>query len=152
MEQTLILLKPDCLQRRLVGRILSRIEDKGLNLIAMKMLRLTPALARRHYAAHIGKPFYPALEAFITGGPVVAAVVQGPDATRVVRTIVGPTSGLQAPAGTIRGDFGTSQQMNLIHAADDPEAARREIDLFFAAAAICPYQPAIAAWLRGAGE
>lgn len=131
MERTLVLLKPDCVQRRLMGRVIARLEDKGLNIIAMKMLRVTPELARRHYAEHVSKPFYPGLEAFITAAPVVAMVVEGLEAIRVVREMLGPTSGLQAPAGTIRGDFSSSRQMNLVHASDGPEAAAREIELFF---------------------
>jgi nucleoside-diphosphate kinase len=93
MERTLILLKPDCVERRLVGRILSRFEDKGFNLVAMKLIRITPDLAKRHYAEHVSKPFYPGLEAFITGGPVVAAIIEGLEAIRVVRDMLGATSG-----------------------------------------------------------
>jgi nucleoside-diphosphate kinase len=152
MERTLILFKPDCVQRRLVGRVLSRFEDKGLNVIAMKMMRITKELSGRHYAEHVSKPFYPALESFITGGPVVAAIVEGLEAIRVVREMLGPTSGLKAPAGTIRGDFSASRQMNLVHASDGPEAAAREIALYFRPEEICAYEPADAAWLRSADE
>ncbi len=152
VEQTLILFKPDCVQRRLIGRILSRFEDKGLNLIAMKMLQITPELAKKHYAEHVGKPFYPGLESFITASPVVAAIVEGLDVIGVVRGMVGPTSGLQAPAGTIRGDFSASRQMNLIHASDGPAAATREIDLYFTADEIHRYTPTITAWLKAADE
>ena len=97
MERTLILLKPDCVQRRLMGRIISRFEDKGLNLIALKMMRVTPALAKEHYAEHVQKPFYPALESFITGGPIVAAIVEGLEAIRVVREILAPPAGSRPP-------------------------------------------------------
>lgn len=152
MQQTLILFKPDCVQRRLIGRILSRFEDKGLNLVAMKMLQITPELAKQHYAEHVDKPFYPGLEAFITASPVVAAIVEGVDAIGVVRGMLGPTSGLQAPAGTIRGDFSASRQMNLIHASDGPEAAAREIDLYFTADQIHPYTPTVMPWLKAADE
>ncbi len=148
MERTFILLKPDCVQRRLSGRILARFEDKGLNIIAMKMLRVTPELSKKHYAEHVSKPFYPALEKFITGGPVVAAIIEGLEAIRVIREMLGPTSGLKAPAGTIRGDFSSSRQMNLVHASDGPEAAAREIGLYFTEAEICPYQPTIVPWLK----
>src|SRR3970282_197287 len=113
MERTLILLKPDCVQRRLMGRVIARFEDKGLNIIAMKMMRVTPELAKKHYAEHVKKDWYPALESFITGGPIVAAVVEGLEAIRVVREMLGATSGLQAAAGTIRGDFSARGQMYL---------------------------------------
>jgi nucleoside-diphosphate kinase len=152
MERTLILFKPDCVQRRLVGRILARFEDKGLNLIAMKMMRITPELAKKHYAEHVAKPWYPALEGFITGGPIVAAIIEGLEAIRVVRDMVGPTSGLKAPAGTIRGDFSSSRQMNLIHASDGPEAAAREIELYFRPEEICPFEPTLRPWLRAVDE
>jgi nucleoside-diphosphate kinase len=152
MERTLVLFKPDCLQRRLVGRLLSRFEDKGFNLVAMKLMRVTPELAARHYAEHVHKSWYPALEAFITGGPLVAAVVEGPEAIRVVRDMVGPTNGLTAPAGTIRGDFSSSRQMNLIHASDGSEAAVREIGIFFREDQIVPSEPAIRPWLRAPDE
>src|SRR2546423_1605835 len=105
MESTLILLKPDCIERRLAGRILSRFEDKGFNIIALKMLRVMPELAQKHYAEHVSKPFYPGLEKFITGSPIIAAVIEGLESIRVVREMLGPTSGLKAPSGTIRGDF-----------------------------------------------
>ena len=152
MERTLVLLKPDCVQRRLVGRLLSRFEDKGLNLVAMKLMRVTPELAKRHYAEHVKKAWYPKLEAFITSGPLVAAVVEGPQAVRVVRDMVGATNGLNAAPGTIRGDFGSSQQMNLVHASDSPEAAAREIAVFFAPEEIHAYRPALRPWLRAADE
>ena len=148
MERTLVLLKPDCVQRRLSGRILARFEDKGFNIIAMKMLRITPELAKQHYAEHVDKPFYPGLERYITGAPVVAAIVEGPEAVRVVREMVGATSGLDAAAGTIRGDFSSSRQMNLVHASDGPEAAAREIALYFQPEEICPYEPTLEPWLQ----
>ena len=152
MERTLILLKPDCVQRRLMGRVIGRLEDKGLNFIAMKMLQVTPDLARQHYAEHVDKPFYPALEAFITGSPIMAAVVAGLDAIRVVREMLGATNGLNASPGTVRGDFSSSQQMNLVHASDGPGAALREIDLYFSSAEICSYEPTIRSWLRATAE
>ncbi len=148
MERTLILCKPDCVQRRLVGRVLGRFEDKGLNIIAIKMLQVTPELAREHYAEHVDKPFYPELEGFITGAPVVAAVIEGLEAIRVVREMLGATNGLKAAAGTIRGDFSSSQQKNLAHASDSAESAEREIGLYFSAGDICGYEPTISPWLR----
>jgi nucleoside-diphosphate kinase len=152
MERTLILLKPDCVQRRLIGRVLARFEDKGLNVIAMKMMRVTPELAKKHYAEHVQKPFYPALESFITGGPIVAAVVEGLEVIRVVREMLGATSGLKAAAGTIRGDFSSSRQMNLVHASDGPEAAAREIELYFKKDEICPFELTLRQWLRAEDE
>ena len=152
MERTLVLLKPDCVQRRLVGRVLTRFEDKGLNVVAMKLMRVTPELARRHYAEHVEKGWYPTLEGFITGGPIVAAVVEGLEAIRVVRALVGATNGLNAEPGTIRGDFSSSQQMNLVHASDGPESATREIDIFFDSSEIHDYEPTIRPWLRAVDE
>jgi nucleoside-diphosphate kinase len=152
MERTLVLLKPDCLQRRLMGRMISRFEDKGLNLIALKMMQITAELAKRHYAEHVQKPFYPGLEAFITSGPVVAMMVEGLDAIRVVREMLGATSGLTAAPGTIRGDFSSSRQMNLVHASDGPDAAVREVGLYFSADEICSYQPSVTPWLRAVDE
>jgi nucleoside-diphosphate kinase len=152
MERTLILLKPDCVQRRLMGRVLARFEDKGLGIIAMKMMRVTPELAKKHYAEHVNKGWYPALEGFITGGPIVAAVVEGLEAIRVVREMLGATSGLKAAPGTIRGDFSSSRQMNLVHGSDGPEAAKREIALYFRDEELCPYQPTITPWLRASDE
>jgi len=152
MERTLVLLKPDCVQRRVVGRVLSRFEDKGLNIVAMKLMRVTPGLAKKHYAEHVEKSWYPMLEAFITGGPMVAMIIEGPLAVRVVRDLVGVTSGLEATPGTIRGDFGSSRQMNLVHASDGPEAASREIKIFFSDEEINSYEPTISPWLRAVDE
>jgi nucleoside-diphosphate kinase len=131
MERTLVLLKPDCVERQLMGRVIARFEDKSLSVVAMKMMRITPELARRHYAEHVRKEWYPELEAFITGGPVVAMIVEGPEVIRVVRDMAGATNGLKAAPGTIRGDFSASQQKNLVHASDGPESAKREIEIFF---------------------
>ena len=152
MERTLVLLKPDCVQRRLTGRILARFEEKGLNIIGMKLMRVTPELAKRHYAEHVHKGWYPHLEVFITGGPIVAAIVEGPEAIRVVRDMVGATNGLKAAPGTIRGDYGSSQQMNLVHASDGPDAAQREMAIFFRDDEICSYEPTILPWLRSPDE
>jgi nucleoside-diphosphate kinase len=152
MERTLILLKPDCVQRRLMGRILARFEDKGLNIVAMKMMRVTPELAKKHYAEHVQKPFYPALESFITGGPIVAMIVEGLEVIRVVREMLGATSGLKAVPGTIRGDYSSSRQMNLVHASDGPEAAAREIALYFKNDEICAQEPTLRPWLRADDE
>lgn len=131
LERTLILVKPDAVQRRLIGRIVSRIEDKGLSIVGMKMIQVTPELSKQHYAEHVAKPFYPDLEAFITSGPVVALVVEGPEAITVMRTLMGKTNARESAPGTIRGDLGASRQMNLIHGSDGPDAARREIATYF---------------------
>ena len=152
MERTLILFKPDCVQRRLVGSIMARLEDKGFNFVAMKLMRISPELAKQHYAEHVQKAWYPTLEGFITGGPIVAAVLEGLEVVRVVREMLGATSGLKAAAGTIRGDFSSSRQMNLVHASDGPEAAAREIALYFQPSEIVAGTPTITPWLRAADE
>ena len=152
MERTLILLKPDCVQRRLAGRILARFEDKGLNIVAMKLMRITPALAKQHYAEHVAKDWYPTLEKFITGGRSWPAILEGLEAIRVVRDMLGATNGLKAAAGTIRGDFSSSRQMNLVHASDGPEAAQREIALYFKPEEIVDFEPTLTPWLRGGDE
>ena len=152
MERTLILLKPDAVQRRLMGRLITRFEDKGLNFVAMKLMQVTPELAKQHYAEHVEKPWYPTLEAFVTGGPVVAAVLEGLEAITVVREMLGATSGLQAQPGTIRGDYSSSRQMNLVHGSDGPEAADREIALYFQASELCDNTPTLVPWLRAADE
>jgi len=140
------------MERRLAGRIIARIEDKGLMIVALKLMRVTPELARRHYAEHVEKSFYPGLEAFITSGPLVAMVVEGPEAITVIRKMAGATNGRNAEAGTIRGDFSSSRQMNLIHASDGPESARREIDIFFKPEEILAHAPTLLPWLRAADE
>ncbi len=109
-ERTLVLIKPDALQRRLAGQIISRFECKGLTIVGMKMLQITAELARQHYSEHVDKPFYPGLEEYVTSGPVIALVAEGPSAISVVRDMMGPTNGRDAPAGTIRGDYGLSRQ------------------------------------------
>ena len=152
VERTLILLKPDCVQRRLCGKVISRFEDKALNIVALKLLNVTPELAKQHYAEHVAKPFYPGLEAFITASPVVAMVLEGLEAIRVVRDMLGATNGLKAAAGTIRGDYSSSRQMNLVHAFDGPEAAAREIALYFHANELCPYTPCLTPWLKAGDE
>jgi nucleoside-diphosphate kinase len=151
-ERTLILLKPDCVQRRLMGKIISRFEEKGLNLIGLKMLQVTPALAKQHYAEHVQKPFYPGLEKFITASPIVAIVIEGLEAIRVIREMLGATSGLKAAAGTIRGDYSSSRQMNLVHASDGPEAAAREIALYFKNDELFAYSPTLTPWFKADDE
>ena len=152
MERTFVMFKPDCMERGLFGRIFSRFEEKGLRLSALKMLRITPELAKQHYAEHVQKPFYPGLEDFITASPVVAAIFSGPEVVRVVRDMLGATSGLKAAAGTIRGDYSSSRQMNLVHASDSPESAAREIALYFSEDEIVPWDQTLACWLQAPGE
>lgn len=152
MEQTLILLKPDCFERRLVGRLISRFEDKALSIAALKLIQVTPELAKQHYAEHAEKPFYPALESFITGAPVVAMVLEGLNAIKVVRKMLGATNGLEAEPGTIRGDFSSSRQMNLVHASDGPDAAKREIELYFAEGEVVSHSPCLVDWFRASDE
>jgi nucleoside-diphosphate kinase len=151
-ERTLILIKPDAMERRLAGRLISRIEDKGLAIVGLKLLQVTPELSRRHYAEHVNKPFYPLVEKFITSGPVVAMVAEGPDAIAVVRGLMGPTNGRQAPPGTIRGDYGISRQMNLMHGSDGPDAAKREIEIYFTASELLSAKQSITPWLAAADE
>ncbi len=146
MEQTLVLLKPDAVQRRLLGEILSRLERKGLRIAALKLMRIDRELAERHYQPHQGKPFYESLVSFMTSEPVVAMVIQGFRAVDVCRKLMGGTFGHQAEPGTIRGDFGISNQYNLVHGSDSPKEALREIELFFKPEEILDYVLADDAW------
>src|SRR5262245_48140608 len=127
MQQTLVLLKPDCVHRRLVGGLVQRFEQKGLRLAGMKLVQASRSLAEKHYAVHKGKPFYDSLLQFLTSGPTLALVLEGREAVAVVRALMGPTDGTKAPPGTIRGDFALSVQNNLIHGSDSPENAAQEI-------------------------
>lgn len=150
--KTLILIKPDAVQRKLAGKIVSRLEDKGLQIIGMKMLQITKKLAALHYVEHVAKGFYPALEAFITSSPVIAIVVEGPKAISVVRTMVGATNGQGAAPGTIRGDYGISQSMNLIHASDTVQSAAREIELYFQPSELMDYKVSLGDSISDPGE
>lgn len=131
MQRTLVLVKPDGVRRGLVGEVLGRLEAKGLRLVAGRLFTIDEAMARRHYAEHESKPFFGDLIAFITSGPVMAVVVEGPDAVGVVRTLMGPTNPVEAPPGTIRGDHGLELTENIVHGSDSPESAERELGLFF---------------------
>ncbi len=131
MERTLILIKPDALQRGLAGRILQRFEDKGLKIVGLKMLQISPELAAAHYAAHKERSFYPGLVKFMTSRPVIAIALEGIGAIGICRAMMGATFGADAAPGTIRGDFGCSRSFNLVHGSDSPEAAERELGLFF---------------------
>ncbi|MCA9160961.1 MAG: nucleoside-diphosphate kinase [Planctomycetales bacterium] len=152
LQRSLVLLKPDCVERRLMGQILARFEAKGFNIVALKMLRVTPALSKKHYAEHVSKPFYHSLEEFITSAPVVALAVEGLDVIRVIREMLGATNGLNAAPGTIRGDFSSSRQMNLVHASDSPESAARELALYFTDADFCEHNLLITPALRAGDE
>jgi nucleoside-diphosphate kinase len=152
MQKTLVLLKPDCVERRLIGTLISRFEAKGLNIVAMKLIRVTPALSKQHYAEHVAKPFYKTLEEFITSAPVVAMAIEGLDVIQVVRNMLGATSGLKAAPGTIRGDFSSSRQMNLVHASDSEESAARELALYFKAEEFCEYTPTLLGSFRAGDE
>ena len=131
MQRTLIIVKPDAVQRGLIGAVLGRLEARGLKLVALKLLAIDEALARRHYAEHEGKPFFDGLVSYITSSPVVVGVVEGPDAIEAVRATVGATNPIKAAPGTIRGDFGLEIGRNLIHASDSPESGERETAIFF---------------------
>ena len=131
MQRTLVLVKPDGVQRGLAGEIISRLERKGLKITALKMLQMDRALAERHYDVHRGKPFFSSLVEFITSSPVVAAVVEGKEAVEVVRRMMGETDPLKSAPGTIRGDFGLELEQNLIHGSDSEENAQKEIATFF---------------------
>jgi nucleoside-diphosphate kinase len=146
-ERSLILVKPDGVQRRLIGAIVTRIENRGLKIVGMKMLNVTPELAQEHYAEHVEKPFYPLLEDFITAAPVVALAVEGPEAISVMRGMMGSTNGRESAPGTIRGDYGVSRQMNLIHGSDGPEAAARELSIYFKPEELLDYEPTLIEWV-----
>ncbi len=139
MQRTLIIFKPDCVQRRLVGAILQRFETKGLRIAAMKLIHVDRALAEKHYAEHEGKPFFEGLIGFITSSPVIVGVLEGNEAIAVVRAMLGATNGAVAAPGTIRGDFSISKQNNLLHGSDSPESAQREMALWFRPEEIVDY-------------
>lgn len=148
MERTLIILKPDAVQRGLIGPILARLEQRGLRFAAMRLMQISPELAARHYAIHQGKPFYDGLIRFITSGPVVAGVVEGKDAIEIVRNTMGKTDPAQSAPGTVRGDFGLEIGRNLIHGSDGAETAAYEIPLFFAEDEILTYRRAVDDWIN----
>ncbi len=149
MERTLILLKPDCVQRRLAGAVLERFERKGLRLAGLKLVQASRALAEQHYAVHKGKPFYDSLLQFLTAGPTVALVLEGREAVAVARALIGVTDGAKAAPGTIRGDFGISVQNNLIHGSDSADNARMEIALWFRPDELVDWRPVDAPWIAG---
>ncbi len=151
-EKTLIILKPDCTHRRLIGRIVQRFEDKGLTLSGMKLMQISTELAERHYSPHKSKPFYPGLIEYITSGPVVVLVLTGPGCIAMSRKLMGATFGFDAEPGTIRGDFGASKTYNLVHGSDSPESAETEIALYFSPGEILDYETATTKWSFKPGE
>lgn len=152
IERSFVLLKPDAVARRLVGEIIGRFESKGLKIVGMKQLKVTPELSKKHYAEHVSKPFYPMLEEFITSGPVVALAIEGPQAIAVIRAMLGSTNGREAPLGTIRGDFGLSRQMNLVHGSDGPDAAARELAIYFKPEELISYSSSLDPWTCAGDE
>ncbi len=146
MEKSLIIFKPDAVQRGLVGQILTRFENKGLKLVAMKMMQIGRDLAERHYGEHRGKSFFDDVVGYITSAPVIVAVLEGPSAVTVIRQMLGATDGRKAPPGTVRGDFGISVRYNLVHGSDSPESAEREINLFFKPEELLCYDRGVLTW------
>jgi nucleoside-diphosphate kinase len=148
MERTLVIIKPDAVQRGLIGPIITRLERRGLRFAAMKLIQISPELAARHYAVHKGKPFYEGLIEFITSGPVVVAVIEGRDAINIVRRTMGATNPAQAEPGTIRADLGLEIGRNLVHGSDGTDTAEYEIPLFFAEEEILSYERAVDGWIN----
>ncbi len=149
MQQTLVVIKPDAVQRKLAGEILRRFERKGVKIVALKMTRVSPEMARQMYAVHEGKEFYGRLMEFITAGPVIAAVLAGQDVIDVTRLMMGATCGREAQPGTIRGDLAMGRRYNLVHGSDSPESARREIPIFFDEDELLDYQLIVDEWVYG---
>ena len=147
-ERTLVLVKPDGVQRGLVGEIVGRFEHRGLQLRGLKLMRISQELAAKHYEEHQGKPFYPGLVEFITSSPVVAMVWEGPGAVAMVRLMMGATNPANAAPGTIRGDLAVSMGMNVIHGSDSPENGMREAGIFFSEDELVEWRPTAAVWLK----
>ncbi|MHC4976660.1 MAG: nucleoside-diphosphate kinase [Planctomycetota bacterium] len=147
METTLIIFKPDAVQRGLMGQIMHRFERKGLQIVGCKMIRISQHMAERHYEAHKDKPFYEGLVRFMTGSPVLVLAIRGVGAIEVCRKLMGATFGSKAEGGTIRGDFGVSNSFNLIHGSDSPEAAERELEIFFEESELLDYERAMDQWV-----
>jgi nucleoside-diphosphate kinase len=147
METSLIILKPDAVQRGLMGRIISRFEEKGLQIVGAKLMHISQELAAKHYADHASKPFYPGLVKFMTSSPVLVLAIRGNGAVTICRNLMGATFGSKAAGGTIRGDFGVSNSFNLIHGSDSPEAAVRELGLFFKDGEVLNFARAGDAWV-----
>ena len=146
-ERTLVLVKPDGVQRGLVGEVVTRLERRGLQLVGMKLMQVDDALARQHYGEHVDRPFFGGLVQFITSSPVVAMVWEANNAVSIVRNTLGETNPVNSPAGTIRGDFGIDIGRNLVHGSDSPESAEREVNLFFRPEEILSYERAVESWI-----
>ena len=151
-ERTLVLIKPDGVQRQLVGRIIDRYEERGLKLVGLKLIQVDRALAERHYAAHREKPFFAGLVDFIVSSPLVAAALDGPNAIAVVRAMNGATRPHEAAPGTIRGDYALETAQNIVHASDGPEAAVAELALWFAPGELFDYERDVDRWVLAPGE
>jgi len=147
LERTLIIVKPDGVQRGLIGEILGRFERRGLKLAALKLMRIPRETAERHYAEHAGKPFYEGLVSFITSGAVAVGVIEGPGAIAMVRAMMGATNPANAAPGTIRGDYAVTVSYKIIHGSDSPESAQREVALFFTPGEIVEYERATDRWV-----
>lgn len=147
-QRTLVLLKPDAVQRGLTGNLISRLEAKGLKIVAVKLMQMGNEMATRHYEAHVGKPFFGGLVDFITSGPLIALVAQGTESVDMVRAAMGSTNPLEAAPGTIRGDLATDIGRNLIHGSDSVEASEREIPIFFNDEEIVDYVRDVDSWIR----
>src|SRR5687767_15467838 len=147
MERTLIILKPDAVQRNLCGEIITRFEKKGLQIVGCKFMKITQQLAETHYESHKGKVFYPGLVKFMTSSPVIVLALAGKDSIAIARNMMGATFGSKAAPGTIRGDLGVSNSFNLIHGSDSPEAAQRELSLFFKSDELVEWNPANQGWI-----
>ena len=146
-QRTLVLIKPDGLQRGLVGTIVSRLETRGLKIVAMKMLQMNQKMAEQHYNIHRERPFFQGLVSFITSSPIIAIVLEGPDAVELIRNTIGVTNPIQAPLGTIRGDFALTIGRNLVHGSDSMKTASSEIQLFFQSAEILDYPRDVDPWI-----
>ena len=146
-EQTLVLVKPDGVQRGLVGEVITRLERRGLQLVGMKLMQVSDELARRHYGEHVDRPFFAGLVGFITSSPIVAMVWEANNAVEIVRNTMGQTNPVNSAAGTIRGDLGIDIGRNLVHGSDSPESAAREVSLFFQPEEILTYSRAVQPWL-----
>lgn len=152
MDRTLVIVKPDAVERRLAGRIITRLEERGLTIVGMKLTQLSESLVREHYAEHEGKPFYEPLVRFMTSGPAVVLAVEGIGCIEIVRDMMGKTFGSQSAPGTIRGDFAVSNRFNLIHGSDGPEAAERELSVFFEEGEILDRRPSDIEWIYDFSE
>jgi nucleoside-diphosphate kinase len=150
-ERTLVLIKPDGVERGLVGRILARFEERGLRIAGLRLVHADRALAERHYAAHVGKAFFDGLVAFITSGPLVAVVLEGPGAIALARTMIGATDPRNADPGTIRGDLAVDMGQNLVHASDSPGSAATELSLWFSQDEMFEYRRDVDRWISGSG-